>query len=52
MRRGFRNMNSYIENVRRKRALVKTFKNEILNKILTICEGKNNDKFQFSPKAK
>lgn len=51
MRGGLRKINLYIENVKRKQVLVKTFKNEILNKILTICEGKNNDKFQLSNQA-
>lgn len=52
MRRGMRKINSYIENVKRKSNLAKTFKTEILNKILTLCEGRNDDKFQFNEKAK
>lgn len=52
MRRGMRKINSYIENVKRKTSLAKTFKNEILNKILALCQGRNDDKFQFSEKAK
>jgi hypothetical protein len=37
IRGGLRKINAYIENIKRKQILVKTFKNDILNKILTIC---------------
>ena len=47
-----RKINSYIENIKRKTGLTKMFKNEILNKILAISEGKNDNKYQFTKKAR
>lgn len=52
LRKGLRKINNYIETIKRKETLVKTFKNQILNKVLLLSEGKYDEKFQFTKQAK
>ncbi len=51
MRRGLRKLNSYIHNVKRKNGPVKEFKAEILNKILIVVDGNQNDKLDAKNNA-
>ena len=51
MRRGLRKLNSYIHNVKRKSGPVKEFKAELLNKILIVVDGNQNDKLDAKTNA-